>query len=246
MLPTVLQVLPARVQDHNVVATAGRVLVVDADPAVRRVVASRLESEGFATLQLAEAPTATRLSATDSFDAILLGVPSVDAPRTVLHVRDLSPEVALIVLLAPGSDSGEGGELLDLGADDYLVKPFSPRDLVARLRAVLRRARRQAPPSTRLDFGDLVVDEAKHEVLVTDVPVQLTAREFALLVFLAHNPGRVLTRQQLLDQVWGADAVLGDATVTEHVRRIRRRVEADPKHPRHITTVWSVGYRFDP
>jgi DNA-binding response OmpR family regulator len=135
---------------------------------------------------------------------------------------------------------------LKLGADDYVVKPFSPAEVAARITSVLRRARPEAAPA-RLEFDGLSIDLATREVSVRGTIVPTTAKEFDLLVFLARSPRQVFSRQQLLEQVWqSSSAWQSPDTVTEHVRRLRRRIEEDPENPRWILTVWSVGYRFQP
>jgi len=134
---------------------------------------------------------------------------------------------------------------LELGADDYVVKPFSPRELTARVRSVLRRSTPRAAIE-QLSFDGLTIDSARHQVLVDGTTMELTAREFDLLLFLASSPGQVFSRGQLLEQVWGSSTDWQDpATVTVHIRRLRQKVEADPHNPRWVTTVWGVGYRFE-
>jgi DNA-binding response OmpR family regulator len=150
------------------------------------------------------------------------------------------------VILLTGKDAEADRVLgLKLGADDYVVKPFSPAEIAARIATVLRRVR---PPATsRLEFDGLVIDLNTREVHVNGELVTTTAKEFDLLAFLASSPRQVFSREQLLDHVWKSSSEWQSAdTVTEHIRRLRRRIEPDPEHPRWISTVWSVGYRFDP
>jgi DNA-binding response OmpR family regulator len=137
-------------------------------------------------------------------------------------------------------------DVVDAGADDFLVKPFSPRELVTKTRALLRRHSARAGAPRPLVFDGLVIDVAAREVTVRGETVELPAREFDLLVFLASSPRQVFSRTQIMAHVWSVDDGLGTATVTEHVRRLRTRIEADPASPRWIQTVWSVGYRFTP
>jgi DNA-binding response OmpR family regulator len=226
-------------------STTARVLVADGDPALRRALAQRLELEGFEAFECDDPASAPARALAAGCDLVLLGAPA-DQTASVLEALASIPGTALVAMLDAECPSEAGATVLDLGADDYVVKPLSPRDLVARTRAVLRRTRHADEEGMPLGFGDFMVDPIRREVFVQGRAVRLTAREFDLLLFLARHPGRVFTRAQLLRQVWGDDAILGEATVTEHVRRIRAQVELDPRHPVHIHTIWSVGYRFDP
>jgi DNA-binding response OmpR family regulator len=135
---------------------------------------------------------------------------------------------------------------LELGADDYVTKPFSPRELAARVRTVLRRAEPVDAAEERLSYDGLVIDSSTRDVIRRNEPLRLTAREFDLLWFLASHPRRVFSREQLMRRVWGYSAALDTGTVTVHVRRLREKIEDDPSHPRHLETVWGVGYRFAP
>jgi DNA-binding response OmpR family regulator len=151
-----------------------------------------------------------------------------------------------VILLTARTEESDRVVGLELGADDYVVKPFSPRELVARVRSVLRRSVPSAAPQ-RLVFGELIIDTATREVSVNGHVVDTTAREFDLLAFLASSPRQVFSRGQLLQHVWKSSSEYQDpSTVTVHVRRLRTKIESDSEHPRHITTVWGVGYRFEP
>jgi len=135
---------------------------------------------------------------------------------------------------------------LELGADDYLTKPFSPRELAVRVRNVLRRAQPGRPEHGSVRFGEFVLDTGAHELSRNGVPVRLTLREFELLSFLSSHPRRVFSRDQLMDRVWGYTSVLDTGTVTVHIRRLREKIEDDPSRPRFLETIWGAGYRFSP
>ena len=153
-----------------------------------------------------------------------------------------------VPILMVTARTGESDKLLglEIGADDYVTKPFSPRELAARVRTVLRRAEPEAIAEERLSFNGLVIDSGTREVTRSGTPLRLTAREFDLLWFLASHPRRVFSRENLMRRVWGYAAALDTGTVTVHVRRLREKIEEQPSHPRHLETVWGVGYRFSP
>jgi DNA-binding response OmpR family regulator len=228
------------------VASAGRVLVVDDDEAVRVLLTRYLEMEGFAVDQVPDGAAALDAIASSKPDLVLLDLmlPAQDGLDILTRLRRDS-DVPVILLTARGSEADRilG---LKLGADDYVVKPFSPGELTARISSVLRRTRSASAHSV-LQFDGLTLDTATREVTACDLVVSTTAREFDLLVFLASSPRQVFSRQQLLANVWGSSDEWQDPdTVTEHIRRIRRRIESNPDNPRWIKTVRGVGYRFDP
>ena len=223
---------------------AARVLVVDDEPTVRDVVARYLERDGYVVHEVGDCDDVA--AAVTSFHPDLIVLDVMLPNRSGLEVlRDLGARVPVILLTAR-TDETDRVLGLELGADDYVVKPFSPRELVARVRSVLRRA--QAPVGTSvLQFDDLVVDTAAREVRLAGELVALTAKEFDVLVHLASHPRQVFSRAQLLAAVWDSSPEYQDpATVTVHVRRLRNKIEHDPEHPRFIATVWGVGYRFEP
>jgi DNA-binding response OmpR family regulator len=151
-----------------------------------------------------------------------------------------------VILLTARGDESDRIVGLELGADDYVTKPFSPRELSARVRTVLRRSTIAPEPPERLAVDDLVVDGTSRVLTRTGKPIVLTAREFDLLWFLASHPRQVFSRDQLMDRVWGYQSAVDTGTVTVHVRRLREKIERDPSRPLHLQTIWGIGYRFDP
>lgn len=229
---------------HGGVLAASHILVVDDEALVREVIATYLEREGYRVTSSADGVEARRLLQTTSPDLVILDV-MLPGRSGLDLLADLRREgTTPAILLTARVEEADRVAGLDLGADDYVTKPFSPRELVARVRSVLRRSR---PPGNRMEFGPLVIDPGAREVLLQGRSVELTAREFDLLAFLAASPRQVFSRHQLLEQVWDSSAEWQDpATVTVHVRRIRQKIEEDAEHPRWVVTVWGVGYRFEP
>ena len=222
------------------------VLVVDDEPIVREVVVRYLEREGYATLEADDGDHARALVERESPDLVVLDVmlPGTDGLELCRWIRSRS-ELPVIMLTARGEEADRIVGL-ELGADDYVTKPFSPRELAARVRTVLRRTRAGGTTSERLAFGDIELDAQTRDVRKAGVDVRLTAKEFDLLWFLASHPRRVFGRDQLMSRVWGYEAALDTGTVTVHVRRLREKIEDDPSTPRHLQTVWGVGYRVVP
>jgi DNA-binding response OmpR family regulator len=223
-----------------------RILVIDDEPRVREVVATYLQREGFKVLEAADADTARRHLAGPEPDLVILDIMFPGASGLDL-LNDLRRTGATpVILLTARAEESDRVLGLELGADDYVVKPFSPRELVARVRSVLRRSN-PVPVSQTVSYDGLTVDLAAREVSVGGEPVELTAREFDLLAFMASNPRQVFSRTQLLEQVWDSSPEWQDpATVTVHVRRVRHKIESDPTQPRWLQTAWGVGYRFQP
>jgi two-component system, OmpR family, response regulator ResD len=227
----------------------GTILVVDDEPTIAEVVARYLARAGYETVVCGDGAEAVALAAERRPDLIVLDLmlPGLDGLEVLSRVRGgVHPDAAVIVLTAKGE---EDDRLVGLrsGADDYMVKPFSPAELVARVDAVLRRTRPTGeagePP---LRFDGLEIDVAGRRVLVAGEEVHLTQREFDLLHFLARHPGQVFTRDQLMDRVWRFSFYTDASTVTVHVRRLRAKIEPDAERPRFLQTVWGVGYRFSP
>jgi DNA-binding response OmpR family regulator len=222
------------------------VLVVDDEPIVRDVVVRYLEQEGYRTLQAADGDQARELleRETPSLVVLDLMLPGTDGLALCRWIRARS-ELPVIMLTALGEEA-DRIDGLELGADDYVTKPFSPRELVARVRTVLRRSTPEAPKAERIEAGDLEIDAARREALKSGELLRLTTIEFELLWFLASHPNRVFSRDQLMERVWGYTSALDTGTVTVHIRRLRQKIEDDPSRPRHLETVWGAGYRFTP
>lgn len=226
----------------------GSILVVEDEPTIAEVVARYLERAGYETRTAHDGPAAVAAASERRPDLVVLDImlPGFDGLEVMrrLHV-DLDDRVAVILLTAKGE---EADRLVGLksGADDYVVKPFSPKELVARVDAVMRRTRAADPSAVPLRFGDLAIDPRARSVVIADVEIDLTQREFDLLHFLAMYPGQVFTRDQLMDRVWQFSFYSDTTTVTVHIRRLRAKLERDPGSPQWIQTVWGVGYRFRP
>jgi two-component system, OmpR family, response regulator ResD len=222
------------------------VLVVDDESVVREVVVKYLRREGFRTLEAGDGDTAVALVEHEHPDIVVLDLmlPGTDGLAVCRWIRERS-ELPVIMLTARAEEADRIVGL-ELGADDYVTKPFSPRELAARVKTVLRRARAPQRRDKRISVGDLVIDAATREVTKDGELLHLTAKEFDLLFFLASNPRQVFSRDQLMDRVWGYEAAVDTGTVTVHVRRLRAKIEDDPAVPRHLETVWGVGYRFSP
>lgn len=235
---------------------AHTILVVDDEPTIREVVRRYLERDGYKVLEAADGATALDLIRREPPDLLVLDImlPGIDGLTITRRLRETDStgtlvtehEVPIIILTAR---TGEYDRIqgFELGADDYVTKPFSPQELVARVRAVLRRtyAHNAGSVERPLQFERMTIDPRTREVLVDNRPIVLTAKEFDLMWFLASNPRQVFTRDQLLDQVWGYEFYGDSSTVTVHVRRLREKIEPDPAKPLFIQTVWGVGYKFD-
>jgi DNA-binding response OmpR family regulator len=226
-----------------------RVLVVDDDPTISDVVRRYLERSDFEVTLAVDGAEALAAAAQDRPDLVVLDLmlPGLDGLEVCRRLRARDPELPIVMLTALGEESDRilG---LSLGADDYVTRPFSPRELVLRVQSVLRRAARRGDPdasgSATLTDGDLVVDGGRRVAHLRGRELPLTVREFDLLLFLIRHPGRAYRRVELLEAVWGW--TFGDhSTVTVHVRRLREKIEDDPATPKRIVTVWGVGYRYE-
>jgi len=220
-----------------------QILVVEDEATIREVIRRYLEREGYQVREAADGYAALDILAEAQPDLIVMDLmlPGIDGLTLTRQLRQRS-RVPIIMLTARG-DTSDRIRGLDLGADDYLPKPFSPRELVSRIQAVLRRGAPAEP--ARLRFGEVAMDLDTRTVTRGSRNVRLTAREFDLLWFLASHPGQVFTRERLLDNVWGADFAGDPSTVTVHIRHLREKIEPDPGEPQHLITVWGVGYRLE-
>jgi two-component system, OmpR family, response regulator ResD len=228
--------------------TRGSVLVVDDERTIGEVVCRYLDRAGYETSVALDGASALQKVDEQAPDLVVLdlmlpGIAGLEVMRRI-RARDRSG-TAIILLTAKGEETDRiiG---LRLGADDYVVKPFSPAELVARVDAVLRRVDSAFAPDAPLRFDGLEIDSAARRVRVNEQEVQLTQREFDLLLFLGRHPGQAFTRQQLMDQVWQYSFYTDTSTVTVHMRRLRAKIEPNPALPRFLQTVWGLGYRFQP
>jgi DNA-binding response OmpR family regulator len=222
------------------------VLVVDDEEIVRDVVVRYLQRDGYETLEAADGAEALRLLEEQQPSLVVLDVmlPQHDGLEICRWIRSRS-DLPIIMLTARGEEADRIVGL-ELGADDYVTKPFSPRELAVRVRNLLKRAASTPALGASVSFGDVDLDADAREVRRAGVPLKLTLKEFDLLWFLASHPRRVFSRDQLMESVWGYTSSLDTGTVTVHVRRLREKIEADPSRPRHLETVWGAGYRFTP
>ncbi|HEX2351083.1 MAG TPA: response regulator transcription factor [Ktedonobacterales bacterium] len=227
-----------------------RILVVDDEEAIREVLAQYLRRAGFVVLEAADGPSALRIASATPPDLLILDLmlPGMDGLEVCRKLRETL--AAPILMLTARSEEDDTLEGFRVGADDYVTKPFSPREVVMRAQAIMRRVEVTTAPAMALGdtliFGELVIKPQLRQVERDGDTLDLTAREFDLLRFLASHPRQVFSRQQLLDQVWGYDYFGDPSTVTVHIRRLREKVERDPAEPQRLKTVWGVGYKFEP
>jgi DNA-binding response OmpR family regulator len=235
-----------RVKELETRSIVAKVLIVDDEPNIREVVGLYLRRDGHDIVSAADGEEALEVFRESEPDIVVLDLmlPKMSGLEVCRRMR-ADRRVPLIMLTARGEEE-ERIVGLSLGADDYVVKPFSPRELAARVAAVLRRVEESSEDVDQkvLSFDGLRIDPNTREILVRGEPRTLTAREFDLLHHLASNPGRVYTRDQLMEMVWGYTFSADTSTVTVHVRRLREKVEPDPARPRYLQTVWGVGYKF--
>jgi two-component system alkaline phosphatase synthesis response regulator PhoP len=220
------------------------VLVVDDEPRIVDLARDYLEHAGFAVLTAADGPSALRAARTRKPDVLVLdlGLPGMDGLDVARELRRDSS--VPIVMLTARDDELDRILGLEIGADDYVTKPFSPRELVARIRAILRRVDRQDEPGDRIEVAGVTIDVARMRVEANGRTIELTPTEFQLLLALARQPGRIFTRAQLLDAIHGLAFESYERAIDAHVKNLRRKLEPDPSRPRYVLTVYGVGYRF--
>jgi DNA-binding response OmpR family regulator len=225
------------------------ILVVEDEPSIAEVVGLYLQRAGFKIQTAADGKIAMSMLEKGIPDLVILDLmlPEIDGLSITRWLRDRS-NVPIIMLTARREEIDRIAGL-EMGADDYVVKPFSPQELVSRVRAVMRRINREQAPAESdrpLTFGDLSINALSRTVTVSGNDVPLTAKEFDMLYLLAQHPKQVYTREQLLDRIWGGAEYIDPGTVTVHIRRVREKIEADPSNPTRLVTVWGVGYKFEP
>jgi DNA-binding response OmpR family regulator len=223
------------------------ILIVDDEATIRDVVCRYLERDGYIVKEAVDGFTALDIIKEDPPDLIILDLmlPGIDGLTITRHIR-VDRHIPIIMLTAKG-DTSDRIRGLDLGADDYIAKPFSPHEVVSRVRAVLRRVGDPSSSETRkvLEFQGLQIDPVSRTVTINDQEISLTAKEFDLLWHFAKNPRQVFSRSQLLAEVWGDEYYTDPSTVTVHIRRLREKIESNPGNPQHLLTVWGVGYKFE-
>lgn len=231
-------------------AIAQKILVVEDEPDIRKLVNYNLVQERYKVLEAEDGEQALKIVQRDKPNLVILDLmlPGLSGLEICKLLRE-RPDTAKLPILMLTAKAGEADRVvgLEMGADDYLAKPFSPRELVARVRAILRRANGAANTAQlpAYDKGGLKIDFSTYEVFARGKIVKLTLKEFELLKFLVQNPNRVLNRDQLLDRVWGGDTFVTPRTVDVHIRRLRKAIEKDDSHPKWILTLRGVGYKFD-
>ena len=238
------QSIPQKLGFRSSSPSVDRILVVEDDRAVQRALKRLFEAEGYTVQTVADGSLAVEMfrSAAPSAVVLDLRLPGIPGREVCSELKKHAPAVPIIVLSA-ASDVSDKVLLLELGADDYVTKPFSPRELLARVRAALRRTIR--PSSTeKFSFDDIYIDFTKMEVMRDGKPIALTAQEFKTLKFMAQNAERVITRDELLNEVWGYHNYPSTRTVDNHILKLRQKLEKDPANPVHFRTVHGVGYKF--
>jgi DNA-binding response OmpR family regulator len=240
-----LATVPASESAHG---NRGSILVVDDEPTIAEVVARYLEHAGYTTEIAHDGALAVDVAAALRPDLVVLDMklPRMDGLEVMRRLRGEERGRPAVIIVSGRAEESDRILGLRLGADDYVVKPFSPPELVARVDAILRRVEAAAMRESLLVAEDLEIDPVARRVLVRGTEVHLTQREFDVLLFLARHPNQVFTRDDLMRTIWQYSFYTDTSTVTVHIRRLRSKLEADPTNPRHLQTVWGVGYRFEP
>ena len=224
------------------------ILIVEDEPSIAEVVSLYLKRAGYQVTNISDGKTALKMLEQHMPDLLVLDLmlPGIDGLAITRWVRDHS-DLPIIMLTARRAE-GDRIAGLEMGADDYVVKPFSPQELVSRVRAVLRRTQNSSQTGSEQAavFDDLRIDPQTRLVTIGEQEISLTAKEFDMLWVLARHPRQVFSRDKLLENVWGLAEYIDPGTVTVHIRRLREKIELDPSHPIHIQTVWGVGYKFEP
>jgi DNA-binding response OmpR family regulator len=225
-----------------------KIMLVEDEPSIAEVVSLYLKRAGYQVVAFDDGAIALEQLKQKLPDLLILDlmVPNVDGYEITRWLRDRS-DVPIIMLTARRSEADRIAGL-EMGADDYVVKPFSPQELVSRVRAVFRRTHRgeEAQKEQTLDFTDLRIDPQTRLVHLQEKEISLTSKEYELLWHMANHPRQVFSRDQLLERIWGISDYIDPGTVTVHIRRLREKIEPDPSNPRHLLTVWGVGYKFEP
>jgi DNA-binding response OmpR family regulator len=222
------------------------ILVIEDDPRIQKSLTRLFSSEGYQTRVESDGPSGLAASRDANLTAVVLDLmlPALSGREVCRSIKSVTPALPVIILSAV-SEVADKVLLLEIGADDYMTKPFSPRELLARVQAAIRRGRRMERAAPQLlAFGDVTLDVARMEMRKADAIIPLTAHEFKLLRYFAENPDRVISRQQLLTDVWGYDAYPTTRTVDNQILKLRQKIEANPSEPRHLRTVHGAGYKF--
>ncbi|MBI3892438.1 MAG: response regulator transcription factor [Candidatus Wallbacteria bacterium] len=222
-----------------------RILVVEDDTAITEGLRFTLDAAGFEVDVVQDGESALQAIRTTPPEVVILdlGLPGLDGLEVLKRLRQRGPSIAVLVLTARSMELDKV-RALDLGADDYVTKPFGLAELMARIRALLRRPASQDPARAKIVFGEIEVDPRRYTAMRAGRPLELTAREFRLLEYLFHNRGLVLSREQILDNVWGRDCASGPRTVDVHLAKLRKKIERQPDDPKHLVTVRAAGYTF--
>ncbi len=224
-----------------------KVLVVEDEASIRRFITLNLEMAGYEVGEAASGEEAVALLTAFLPDLVVLDLmlPGINGLEVCRHIRETMPDLLIIMLTAKGQDTDKIMGL-ELGADDYMVKPFNPFELIARIKAILRRRSRFETKRTAYTYGNLHLDTVANKLLKNNTAVELTPTEYSLLKMFMENPGKALKREEMLNAVWGEDYFGDTKTLDVHIRRLREKIEDNPSQPQHIKTVWGSGYRWQP